>query len=189
MHLYKADIKEFSQYEIKKEYSLLDMVTRNRVDCMTNDKRTQTIIGRILLRRAILEIYGIESYDIEYNHNGKPLLDFCFFSISHSKTRVVCVVSDNPIGVDIEFIKQIKSSSHYPLFSKAETKDINEHENTSLRFLELWTRKEAFVKINGGKIIDVVDTLNFDFKNFVFTTEIVDDCIITVCESTIKTIN
>ena len=60
----------------------------------------------LLLRYALKKKYGISAVpEFNYNEYGKPFLkDFpdIYFSMSHCAGRVVCAVSDSPVGVDIQ---------------------------------------------------------------------------------------
>ncbi len=146
--------------------------------------------GIELSKRAISEFCGTESFNIYYNENGKPLCDKCCFNISHKRDAVVCVVSDKDIGIDIEYITDIKERKEYMLMSKAESEFINSSpEKRNERFFTIFTMKEAFVKMLGGKLKDAAK-LNCviggeivkEFESFKFETNIYEDFIITTCE-------
>ena len=150
----------------------------------------QTKAGRLLLSQMIKEQYGKTDYTVTYNENGKPLTDFCCFSISHSDDLVACAVSDKPVGIDIEKKKPIKKRKTYPLFSKEESEYVNRSEDVSLAFLTLWTRKEAYIKAVGGKLTDMakfslVDdrlSLKDRYNGFDIQTEETHDYLISSCE-------
>lgn len=183
IRVFSAYINEFTSDDVEKESDLLDTVTRIRAERMRQEARLSTLVGRILLRRGIREIFSRYDYEITYNENGKPELDFCFFSISHSGDMAVCAISDAPVGVDIERIREIRRAGHYPLFTSDETKQINGADDPSERFLRLWTRKEAYVKMNGGAMsrdggIDIEKA-----QDVVFNTEIRGNYMISTCLS------
>ena len=115
----------------------------------------QTHAGRLLLANMVRRLYGREDAAVTYGPNGKPLLDFCFFSISHSGDLVACAVSERPIGLDIERCNPIKPRKHYPLFSPNECRYINAASNPSLAFYAIWTGKEAYIKALGGRLQDM----------------------------------
>ena len=150
--------------------------------------KNRTNAGRFLLAGMILERYGKTDYSITYNENGKPLLDFCFFSISHSSDLVVCTVSDKPVGIDTEKKKPIKKRKTYLLFSNEESRYVNQAKDPSLAFLTIWTRKEAYVKAIGGTLANMADIqlvtgdlqLKSDVKAFSFQTEYKDGYLISI---------
>ena len=151
----------------------------------------QTKAGRFLLAGMVKERYGKTDYTVTYNENGKPLLDFCFFSISHSSELVACAVGEEPVGIDVEKIKPVKQRKTYPLFSETESRYVNESEDSSLAFLTLWTRKEACVKAIGGKMSDMAGivlaredlSLKPRYKSFILKTEEKDGYLISTAVS------
>lgn len=126
---------------------------RKRLENCTDDDVKRTLAGRLLLERMIKRIYGKERFEIKYNKNGKPLCDFCFFSISHSGEYAAAAVSDKPIGVDIQIPGGFKKREKYMLFSPDENEFVNAKDSEN-RFYTLWTRKEAYIKAEGGTLSD-----------------------------------
>lgn len=126
---------------------------KKRLENCTDDDVKRTLAGRLLLERMIKRLYGKKRFEIKYNRNGKPLCDFCFFSISHSGDFAAVAVSDKPIGVDIQIPGGFKKREKYMLFSPAENEFVNA-ENSENRFYTLWTRKEAYIKAEGGTLSD-----------------------------------
>ena len=108
---------------------------------------------------------------IKKSTKGKPYLmnDSNFhFNISHSKGAIICGVSKEPIGVDMEEIKPYKPKLTQRFFTKDEQEYILSDNNLiDLRFAEIWTKKEAYVKLLGVglekdfKSFDVLDQKNF----------------------------
>lgn len=99
---------------------------------------------------------------MEYEKNGKPYLrDFpFFFNLSHSGEYVFCVLSDREVGADIQ---QCNSADYGRLagrfFSAEECRELEscvvENERQQL-FYRLWTRKEAYGKLTGVGLLEVV---------------------------------
>lgn len=183
MRIYSVKLYDLSLSAIEEEYRRIDTVTRGRVDKMRAEARKATLAGRALLRKGIRELFGRDDYELTYNENGKPELDFCWFSISHSGDTVVCVIADTPVGVDIERMREIRSSEHYPLFTADEAERINRSGKPSEMFLRLWTQKEAYVKMKGGAMsrdggIDIERV-----QDVVFQTEISGNYMISTCIS------
>jgi len=91
----------------------------------------------------------------EKDKNGKPFLkgvENFYFNISHSDRYVVCAVSDEPVGVDVEKIRPVKLRLADRFFTEQERRYVYNAENEASqyqRFFEIWTRKEAFVKMDG----------------------------------------
>lgn len=91
------------------------------------------------------------------NKYGKPKYlnykDF-EFNFSHTENALVCCISENSkaVGIDIEKITKIEEhlgiAEHF--FTIKEQNFLNQFNgDTNLRFLEMWTRKEAYSKQKG----------------------------------------
>ena len=160
---------------------------KKRLENCSEDDIKRTLAGRLLLERMIKRIYGKEQFEIKYNINGKPLCDFCFFSISHSGDFAAVAVSGKPIGADIQIPCGFKRREKYMLFSPAENEFVNA-ENTENRFYTLWTRKEAYIKAEGGTLADAAKIslvcggrLKERLGEYRFETEKTDSYYLTVC--------
>lgn len=97
-----------------------------------------------------------DKLNIAEDRYGKPyLVDYpnVYFSISHTKGVIACAISDNPVGIDIESIRKpdLRVVEYY--FSQQEQKYIfADNEKLNIRFTEVWTKKEAFLKFLGTGI-------------------------------------
>lgn len=186
MEIRKISINEISDIEYSETLDFFPEATKQIKDCRPDDKK-RTLAGRYLLKQMIKELYGREDFVLGFNENGKPTLDFCFFSISHSGDFAVCAVSDSPVGVDIERMEQFKKRDSYMLFTALESEYVNKSDSLN-RFYTLWTRKEAYIKAKGGKISDAAkaELVTPDFKllskydGFDFKTEFTDGYILSV---------
>ncbi len=182
IRIYNSSINDFTQADYTNQYSLLDVAIRKRIDAKkhNNDKKC-SLAGYILLYRGVYELYGKEKIDITFSENGKPMCDFCYFNISHSDTRVICVISDQPIGVDIQKIKKHTFREKYKLFTEEENTYVNQNNDLiSLRYTEIFTKKEAAIKLLGQTISHsrLIDTFS---NNFVFDTKFDQEYVVTIC--------
>lgn len=149
--LYEAKITSFTQADYTKQYSLLECAIREKIDAKQDENsRLQSLAGYIMLYRAFDELDYEKPIKITFNQHGKPMCDKCFFSISHSEDRVICAVSDKPIGVDIQKIKRVKQRNEYKFFNKQECDYVNqETDGVSQRYIEVFSKKEAAIKMLG----------------------------------------
>ena len=110
----------------------------------------------LLLRQALREEYGIlEAPLFDYGEHGKPVLrqwPHIHFNMSHCREAAICVVSDQPIGVDIESIHRYSESLVNYTMNDDEAEAIIHDAHPALAFTQLWTRKEAVVKCDGHGI-------------------------------------
>lgn len=102
-----------------------------------------------------------DNVKIERGLHGKPnvckkeggrwvLRDDLFFSISHTNRWWACAVYSRPIGADIEERgRRVKEAVAERFFTKEEQQWLLKKGNMQDHILELWVRKEAYVKYLG----------------------------------------
>ena len=177
------EVSSVLEAEYVREYNRQSGYNKKRISIMRPQDKRRSLAGLILLRKKIAETYGIENYEFTYNENGKPLLPFCYFSISHSGNYVVCAVSDNPVGVDTEVIREIAFRNDYRLFTLEEIVYVNENEKDhNIRFFEVWTKKEAYIKAKGLKLVNGSGVNVLNCPDAEFFTEIKGENMITLCK-------
>ena len=89
-----------------------------------------------------------------YNEHGAPYLPGGpYFSLSHSKRGIAVAISDEPIGIDIEAIRPLSEGLVQRAMNPQEQAQIAAAANPEQEFIRLWTRKEAYVKMQGTGII------------------------------------
>ena len=125
-------------------------------------QKKQKIAADMLCRELIAKKCGIapESIVFDKNESGKPYAVNAdvFFSISHSGDTVICAVSENEIGTDIEKIKNIRIRIAEKFATEAELEYIGDDIN---RFFEIWTLKEAFFKCKGTGLGADIKSVSF----------------------------
>ena len=89
-----------------------------------------------------------------YNEHGAPYWAVGpYFSISHCKQGIAVVVSDQPVGIDIEGMRKVDDGLVHKTMNTQEQAQIAAAANPEQEFIRLWTRKEAYVKMLGTGII------------------------------------
>lgn len=171
-----ADIRELTETEYLRWYSLLSDEKKARVDRFRFDEdKKRTVAGEMLARKMISERCPVAPEDIIFavTEKGKPYAENADvqFNISHSENLVVCAVSDKPVGVDIEKIRPVDlktvrhfcndSEIEYIFGHKPEKTELVMTENADVlrRFFELWTKKEAYVKYLGDGLECIHDKI------------------------------
>ena len=143
------------------------------------------VLAYLLLKQALRERYGItENPVFEYNEHGKPSIvghPEIFFNLSHCKEAAICVVSDQPVGVDVEGIREYKESLVNYTMNDEEIAQIKSAENPASTFIRLWTMKEATTKLIGTGISNDMKTV-LDTTKYKYTTVDRQRYIYTVCE-------
>lgn len=181
--IFSAKITDFTQADYTNAYSLLNCALIDKVSSKVSESdKKRSLAGYMLLYRGAYEIYQKKDFDISFNKNGKPLCDFCFFNISHSFDRVVCVFSNVSIGVDIQKNVDINPRKNYKFFNEKECLYVNQKDELlSKRYIEIFTKKEAAVKMKGLSLADAskIDVFSQEFN---FKTWCEKGYTITVCE-------
>lgn len=156
-----------------KMYVENDKVNNKQTDNEKTD--TQENTGAICIKDLykMTDSYSAKyDYDIAEYENGKPYFsghsEVCF-NLSHSGRWAVCVVCDKPSGIDIECSKPFKNQEKVAkrFFSLSEYNWLTQEDNLhfSIRFLRLWTLKEAYAKVTGAGIGKTITQMEFEFKN------------------------
>ncbi|MBR4891380.1 MAG: 4'-phosphopantetheinyl transferase superfamily protein [Clostridia bacterium] len=132
---------------------------------------------------AATELLNMGVENLWYDRN-KPMADNCFVSISHSGDMVAVCTSENPIGIDIEKIDDARNFAKIAnRYFHGKEKEFFEQNPTADAFYEIWTKKEAYTKIDGNGVIEIqkgIDVLSIE--NHEFQTEKVNEYMLTICE-------
>lgn len=132
--------------------------------------------------RFLLETIVGRKVEVKYADSGKPFCDGVHFSISHTKNFVAVIVSNKPVGVDIEY----KSDRIFRITEKFmhpdELKTLSECTEKQKFALLCWCAKETVYKIieeNGvdfAKMNCKIDSENIflSYKSAHFTLKFLD---------------
>lgn len=127
---YKIDENVLEKYKTRKYTS--------------KEKEYQHLVGRYLLKKIAKEVYKIENPEIEIV-NKKPRFknSEIKFSISHSKNIVLVAFDKNPIGADVE---EMRERNFKEIFERYNYKGQDISKET---FYKFWTEYEARIKLQG----------------------------------------
>jgi 4'-phosphopantetheinyl transferase len=171
LKIYAADtapLKEQAAYD-----RLMRLVPEQRrkitMSRKQTDDRAASLAAGLLLSLATerMGLPGADEY-IKYNAYGKPYYDLAaydartavrppripqvYFNISHSRDRVMVVLSDMEVGCDVERVRpeamRLASSAFHPDETAAFEMITDERERQRF-FLRRWTIKESYVKAVG----------------------------------------
>lgn len=117
---------------------------------------------------------------IERHPKGKPYFPYLpdmHFSVSHSGGIFLCALSDEPVGIDIQEYKNRPDEAERcrkiaaRFFHPDEVDALDA--DTVLAFYNIWTAKEAYVKLTGDGIDgDFSGFCIFDLDEYLFQTEL-----------------
>ena len=165
LKLYCFDISVMSDEEFLRMYQSLDKARKQKIDRLKQepDRRLSAAAG-MLARRAISHHFGIDPKEISFRlgKNKQPYADGLdiHFSLSHSGELAVCAISDKPVGIDVEKIRDVNFGVAKKCFTKKEKDYVfSDKRKRQRRFFEVWTKKEAYAKRRG---MGVAQFLSFD---------------------------
>ena len=133
---------------------------------------------------AATELLTMGVQGLRYEENNKPVADNCFVSISHSGDMVAVCTSENPVGIDIEKIDDTRNFEKIAnRYFHGKEKEFFEQNPTADAFYEIWTKKEAYTKIDGNGVIEIQKGFDvLSIENHQFQTEKVNEYMLTICE-------
>lgn len=161
--LYIAGIEGLSDKDCFMKYeSMIDDARREKLrQCRKEEDKKRSLLAGYLIQLGVKERLYMESglqaeaaplsLSYIYGENGKPYLKEygnIFFSLSHSGNYVLCAFSEREIGADIQEHRSVKEGLADRFFSKAD-KQLMERLGTDAGFYDIWSVKEAFMKLTG----------------------------------------
>lgn len=167
----------------KENPNLLDEFLQDRKEKILFHKnlegRKQSFASTLLLQKILLQ-NNLNLQDVKFGNNKKPEIDGIFFNISHSDNFVICSVSENPVGCDIEKIRSVKSGFEKRFFTQNEVAYLEKFscEEKLNQFFRLWTMKESYMKFTGEGMKLALNRIEFvlDYSIKVFRDGILCDC-------------
>ena len=121
----------------------LNTSSQNRVDAMKSVSHQKGFLAV----RMLLQHIGYTDFDLYYDAFGKPhLTDGKCISISHSHTFSAIAISDQPIGLDVEQVKEkiLKIASRF--MDVSHLNNLSEIEKR-IKATVIWGIKESIFKI------------------------------------------
>ena len=152
--------KKLTQVAERRREKVLSYKTRE-------DQKRSLAAG--LLLEYILNERGYRGNQIAIGENGKlylPESDDFFFSLSHSGEYAACVISDVPVGVDIQQKRETRANvaRRFFKFEEAEKIESESKEKQTDLFFRYWTGKESYLKLKGQGILGGLDTFLVDLE-------------------------
>lgn len=177
------DIRELSEEAYLTAYEKTDPIKKARLEKTRQRKdRYRTVLADRTAREMLAEVLSCDPYEIAfaYEENGRPYVESSsyHFNISHSENLVAVAVHNDDVGIDVERIRDVPLSmarkyfcadENLYLFGRAPqdadfaavaTPDV------LLRFFEIWTAKEAYLKSMGRGLTHLrsVNTTLYSFE-------------------------
>lgn len=166
--------KPFEEYEHLMKFASEERQYKIQ-NLKSNRLRSLSLLSHLLARNEISLALNIPFSHVEllYNQYGKPYVDKedYHFSISHSGSLIAFTSCNHPVGIDVQEVKDSISPA-----LRFFTENEQEYVSGSLeRFFEIWTKKEAYVKMLGSGLstgFASFDVLSENLKDCFFTTQL-----------------
>jgi phosphopantetheinyl transferase len=156
------------------EEVVLNMKNRERLNGMKSELHQRGFLSV----RKLLQEAGYNDLELYYDEFGKPhLKDDKYISITHSHEFSAIIISNRPVGIDVELHRQ-KIIRIADKFITAEVKfltidDLNEYIQ---KLTVIWGAKEAVFKIQNEKGIsfkDHIEVLPFELSEIKTTAKLI----------------
>lgn len=164
----------------EKELASLPLFLQQEILIQKNSlKQKQSLLGKILLRDYLLEkelpISILETW--QRDESQKPHCQGIYsFSISHSGDWVgVAISQKNKLGLDIQQLRKFEKIDLFrSYFHKEEWDWLLSQNDQDAAFIELWVRKESFLKLLGIGIILNTNHFSVVHNSFYFNDYLYD---------------
>ena len=168
LYLIHTDFLEEEQVFQKKLHMVSEKRRKRVLSYKVREDQKRSLAAGLLLEQ-ILNERGFRGDMVVADENGKlylPGVDDFFFSLSHSGEYAACVVSDVPVGVDIQQKRETKANIARRFFQCQEAERIEKEpkERQSDMFFRYWTGKESYLKLTGQGISGGLDRFFVDLE-------------------------
>lgn len=136
-------------------YSAMPPYRKEKIDALRFDRDKRLSLGAGAALQKALSDLGEPMLRVAFGEHGKPYFPDrpdLQYNLSHSGTRVLCALSDAPIGCDVEKIASAQMRVAKRFFSPKETALLEAQEDPAAQkalFCRIWTLKESFMKATG----------------------------------------
>ena len=165
--IYLADIRPLLDETLQQRvYDRLSRERQEKADrCRFPHARAASLAAGFLMEYALKDQQKQRCH-IGYGQSGAPLVldengaESGYISLSHSGDFAVCVISDRPVGIDLQkkktvkigmlrhFMGQQEQEAFLEQYRKDETEEVLSEEGCDA-FLRQWAAKESYMKLTG----------------------------------------
>ncbi len=157
VHVYEVPLGPVSDADLHRFTDALDEAERTRLDRFRfQADRKKFACAHFALRTLLGRWRGEppQSVPIEIASDGKPqLANGPSFSLTHSGGHAMVAIADKgEIGIDFEELRPLENISGMMALvctnnEQSVIEDVADYDERQRRFFEIWTRKEAVVKV------------------------------------------
>lgn len=174
IRLYVTSIEKLKDEEcFQRNLMRVSTERRKKIEtCRMEKDKARSLAAGLLLEHAwkiYLEEHGEEMVAFRENRGeyGKPFCgnrdDFCY-NLSHSGEWVICGTAKEPIGVDIQQIKEVNLRIAERFFVPEEYDRLMSCEDKNQMFCQMWAMKESYIKYTGKGMIQEMNGFSVDVE-------------------------
>jgi 4'-phosphopantetheinyl transferase len=169
----------------RREVALRFKFTFGRFTCLKSYVMLQQLVQETLaetderwlpLQQRLKEWNG----NFVYNEHDKPFMQNVLgeriegvdFNLSHCKNAIAVVLSDRPVGVDVESFRHAEEPLLKRTMNPEEQEEVRTAADPTEAFTRLWTRKEAVLKLHGTGLVDNLHEVLTNLENIQLETTI-----------------
>lgn len=137
-------------------YPLAEPERKKRADrYLRQEDGLRCLAAGELLRRTAEKVLGLTEFQVVNEPGGKPRIavqEHFHYNLSHSGLRVAIAWGSSPVGVDVQqMLPDVKTEELAKRFFTADEQAylFEQPEQTALRFYQVWTGKESYLKYLG----------------------------------------
>ena len=156
IRLYLTDASSLDEAVFQRWLPRISPEKAARLVRMPREKAKPGMAGELLVRYGMWKTFGIPPKELvtEADGQGKPQVvshKGVHFNISHSGSLCLCAVGDNPLGVDLQQMRNARYEQlSSRIFSAEEQAAFLAAGGTKEAFFTTWARKEAVSKLTGA---------------------------------------
>ena len=125
--------------------------------CKNDDARREKYLVWRLLEVAVKERFNLDFANLKFTKlgSGKWVTPDFYFSLSHTDGAVCVAVSQHPIGVDIERIRDVNPRLYTRYLTERELSYLAGLDDVAQRdlFLDMWVKKESLFKLSDAEAL------------------------------------
>lgn len=135
--------------------------------CIVLDNNPDRELRHAAVQDAVRAYLKNEEASVVYSEKGRPSIEGInpakHIAVTTVEDKMLIAINDSPVGIDGEYLPKYKdrktdySALAERFFSADEAEYVRDAagtEDEALRFLKVWTRKEAYVKCVGKTLAD-----------------------------------
>ena len=121
------------------------------LECNETELKKQREAALLLYNYALEKETGIKGVPYVKDERGKPYIpnSKLHISISHCRKGIACIISDSPVGIDVEEASRMNLKIAKRICTPDELLLLENAENKQEYLCRLWVLKEAYSKMTG----------------------------------------